>query len=154
MNTTDSASERYLVRLSADYLLRFLHELSEIFEGDLMLGIVFITVAMTSIAHLRLDDEVRPFEGDGVVPDELRRPVTVLSVAATLGLPRETVRRHVWQLIDRGYCIQVKGRRVLVNAEIMRRPDVSKGVAANRRHLKALVAAIRRADLMMTRTPA
>jgi hypothetical protein len=42
-------------------------------------------------------------------PDDLRRPVSVNSVAASLGLPYETVRRHLVRMASLGQCKFVPG---------------------------------------------
>ena len=70
------------------------------------------------------------------------------SIADSLNLPRETVRRHVARLIERGYCVQVQGRRVIIPAEVYLQPPFATAFENNRRDLHALVSAIRRAGLL------
>ena len=74
--------------------------------------------------------------------------MTVLSIANSLQMPRETTRRHVTRLLQRGYCIQVQGRRVMIPAEIYRRPEIRQVIEKNRRDLQLLISTIRRAHLL------
>ncbi len=148
MPDLDPASDRYLVRLSTDYFLRMVSDLGHLFDGDLVLAVVFLAVNQSSVSYLALGREVKAFEGDGVVPDDLRRPVTTLSIANSLNLPRETVRRHVNRLVEHGYCVRVSGSRVIIPAEVFRRPDMVAAVEANRRNLQGLIAMVQRAELL------
>lgn len=147
MPDLDPATDRYLARLSTDYFLRMVSDLSGLFGGDLVLAVVFLAVNQSSVSYLALGREVKVFDGDGVVPDDLRRPVTTLSIANSLNLPRETVRRHVNRLVDQGYCLRVSGSRVIIPAEVFRRHDIVAAVEANRRNLQGLIAMVQRAEL-------
>jgi hypothetical protein len=46
---------------------------------------------------------------DHPMPDSARRPISILAVANSLGMPYETVRRHVNQLVKEGRCAKMKG---------------------------------------------
>jgi DNA-binding Lrp family transcriptional regulator len=46
---------------------------------------------------------------DNAPPDELRRPVSINALAASLGIPFETVRRHVNRLISQGFIATAPG---------------------------------------------
>lgn len=140
-------TDTFLARASGSHLLRMLATLSKVFENDILLGVVFVAISQAATAHLGLGRELRDYDGDGIVPDDLRRPVSVLSIANSLNMPRETVRRYVTRLLKLGYCIQVQGRRVIVPAEVYRRPEILDAAQANRRDLQVLLAAIRRTEL-------
>lgn len=136
----------FLARLGCNHLLRMLSTVSELFDGDMMLGIVFVAISQASTDHLGLTQHHDP-NAERVVLNERRRPVTVLSVAESLNLPRETVRRHVAKLIERGYCAQVQGRRVIVPATVYDEPRFALAIDHTRRDLQVLVNSIRRAGL-------
>lgn len=148
MNEPSFKSDLFLARVGSNYLLRALANLTEAFDGDMALAVVFMAIGQAATDHLGLNRDLRDFGGDGLIPDELRRPVTVLSVANSLQMPRETTRRHVTRLLERGYCIQVQGRRVMILAEIYRRPEIRQVIEKNRRDLQLLMSTIRRAHLL------
>lgn len=148
LNDQSLRSDLFLARLGGKYVLRSLANLAEAFDGDMDLAIIFMAITQAATDHLGLNRDVKDFGGDGFIPDELRRPVTVLSVANSLQMPRETTRRHVSRLLERGYCIQVQGRRVIIPAETYRRPEFRQVVEKNRRDLQLLLSTIRRADLL------
>lgn len=141
------AVPRVLGRAAADYLLRALAEVSALFSGDLNTGVIFLAIARASVP-VRPGELRNPHVGeDGVVPDHARRPITTLAVANSLRMPRETVRRHINRLIELGYCERTTGRRIVVTANIMRRPEIEALLAANHQHLVTVLAPMRRAGL-------
>ncbi len=148
LNDPSFKNDLFLARLGSNFLLRSLANLTEAFDGDMAQAVVFMAISQAATDHLGLHREVRDFGGDGVIPDEMRRPVTVLSVANSLQMPRETTRRHVTRLLERGYCVQVQGRRVMIPAETYRRPEIRQVVEKNRRDLQLLISTIRRAHLL------
>ncbi|MDO9430777.1 MAG: hypothetical protein Q7T84_05710 [Phenylobacterium sp.] len=148
MHDPNFKGDLFLARLGSNYLLRVLANLTEAFDGDMVQAVVFMAISQAATDHLGLHREIRDFGGDGVIPDELRRPVTVLSIANSLQMPRETTRRHVTRLLERGYCVQVQGRRVMIPADTYRRPEMRQIVAKNRRDLLLLISTVRRANLL------
>jgi len=140
-------NEMLLARLSGNFLLRTLANASDIFEGDIMLGVVFMAIGQATVSHVALERHVAEFGVEGIAPDELRRPVSVLSIAASLSIPRETARRYVARLVALGYCQRVQGRRVIIPGDAYRRPEVQRALQSNRRDLLMLIAASRRAGL-------
>ena len=137
-----------LARASADYLLRALEELGALFEGDLVTGVVFLALARASIPVRTGELRAGAVSEDGVVPDRVRRPMTTLAIANSLKMPRETVRRHMNRLVALGYCERVGGRKVMVTAQVMRRPEIEAMLAANQRHLMTALAPMKRAGLL------
>ena len=148
MNEPSFKIDLFLARVGSNYLLRALANLTEAFDGDMALAVVFMAIGQAATDHLGLNRDFTDFGGDGLIPDELRRPVTVLSIANSLQMPRETTRRHVTRLLQRGYCIQVQGRRVMIPAEIYRRPEIRQVIEKNRRDLQLLISTIRRTHLL------
>lgn len=51
--------------------------------------------------------------GAGVVPDEMRRPVNAMSIALSLGVPRESARGKLAALVDRGVLCRTGGGLIL-----------------------------------------
>lgn len=114
------AQERFLLKMGMDYFLRQMSVLSAPFDGDVLLAATFVAICQASVKHLNEPGLPSPLAVEGVFPDGMRRPVTIASVARTLGLPRETARRYVHRLIASGHCRAVGARGVMVPAEVLR----------------------------------
>jgi hypothetical protein len=102
-------------------VLRALRLLSDIHGGDLLTAIIGQAIIAANTAHLVDGRKAEPprFAGRAELPpDELRRPVSVLALAESLGLPFETTRRHVNKLIAAGLCKRVKGGVILLASAI------------------------------------
>ncbi|MBB3891507.1 hypothetical protein GGQ61_002235 [Phenylobacterium haematophilum] len=141
---TEEPADIFFARLSGAFVLRTLANASEVFEGDMMLGIVFMAIGQATVSHVAAERHLSEFEA-GVAPDDMRHPVSVLSIAGSLNIPRETARRYVSRLIDLGYCQRVHGRRVIIPGEVYQRPELVQALHLNKRDLLLLLAAYRRA---------
>ena len=65
--------------------------------------LVYCTVAIGNIQKLMRERNVPPeFSATAVLPREWVVPMSRSAIAAATGLPRETVRRHVLHLIEKG----------------------------------------------------
>ena len=111
--------------LGGDYLLSAVGVLSELFDGDLSIGLVFLVI-------LR--------EGQDAAP-----PMTVYQVSKRLGLTYETARRHVNRLIRQGYCRREAGGLIIPRAVLLR-PEVARAAARGGRALHRLVHGASRAS--------
>ena len=95
-------------RLFAHLLVNFLHradrERREMYRGDLDLAAVGETVGLVAIEPEARKPEFREKFGsyDSVIGLEGQQGVNALSVAAATGIPRETVRRKLKLLLERG----------------------------------------------------
>src|SRR6185312_7555256 len=105
----DAAVARAAFRLSIQYLLRSLWVSPEDrTEDNPLTRIVLYGIIAGNQGHLDDPNSPSPYSAlDVAVPDELRRPVSTLAVANSLGLPYETTRRHVQKLIALGRCQRV-----------------------------------------------
>jgi DNA-binding Lrp family transcriptional regulator len=85
--------------------------------------LLIMAINQANIAPLTRDPEARDRYGalDSPAPDELRRPVSVRAVAASMRLPYETARRNIRRLEQRGVC-SVSGAGVVVPAEFLLTP--------------------------------
>lgn len=92
--------ERAKTVQAVEILLRMLRTAGDSFPGDdLETIVVFLTVAAGSAAQNLRDPEVVRALDTAPMPDELFRPISGRAVAASCGLPRETVRRRLDQLV-------------------------------------------------------
>ncbi|THD81769.1 MAG: hypothetical protein E7812_02835 [Phenylobacterium sp.] len=86
-------------RVLAEYVLRTSAGLMAL-TGGLVDGIVFLELACIGLAPLGDADLAVPAAELG----RRLKPVRALPLAAHLGLPRETARRHLQALTERGFC--------------------------------------------------
>ena len=96
---------RISVALS-EFTVPLLSRIYHAFEGDMVAAIV-----LGEIAHRNVEAWLARYENaeeqlqDPGRRETLMRPCNALSIAESCGLPRETVRRKIVKLIDRGYII-------------------------------------------------
>lgn len=115
--SADEDKIRLVARLSADYMLRSLKMIGELAQGELLTGLVNLALVQANVGHL--DPTGSKFDSlDAIPPDEMRRPVSVLALSASLGLPYETTRRHVAKMVETGQCLRVKGGVIAPTAAV------------------------------------
>ncbi len=146
--TTASADgARAAMRLGTDYLLRTLKDLGELLDGELLTALVALALGQANVAHFDPPDRPGPY-GDlaAIPPDAARRPVSVLSLSASLGLPYETTRRHVEKLVRMGVCERIKGG-VIIPARAIDNDAHRQVLIAHLGNLRRLVRGLRAAGL-------
>lgn len=110
-----------LARLSFAFLL---DEMSNGVAGlEPLDALLVLAVNQANIAPLTRDHDARTRYGqlETPAPDVERRPVSINAVAASLGLPFETVRRRIRRLVEPGVCA-ISGDGVLVPATFLASP--------------------------------
>ncbi len=144
----DAALGRIVARLSVEYVLRSTKLLSELTGGDLMAGLVLHVIISGNVNHIDNDPKTfgRYASLDDVAPDEARRPISVLAVAGSLGLPYETTRRCVSKLIKDGLVIRVKGGVVAPSA-VMEDPRDNQAILTNMANVRRFCRALKRAGV-------
>ena len=128
---------RAAIRLSADHLLRNVEVLSDNFDGDLMLGLIFSAIIQANVRHISDDPVVGAKYGllGSAPPDELREPISVNALSESLSIPYETTRRYVNRLVKLGWCVKVGGRGVVVPGAIIASPQAMAAAAKQFAHL-------------------
>ena len=102
--TTITADEVAIAaRLAGEFFVRGVEIVARAHGGDLLRGIIFTAIAVAN-------SESAPVTGGE------RRPVSVMSIAHSIGVPYETTRRYVNLLLSEGLCIR-EGRRGVIIAE-------------------------------------
>jgi DNA-binding Lrp family transcriptional regulator len=94
-------------RAISEYMLRVIDE-AMLRWGDPLPSILLMEMTR---ANVEPTDPQRLMM-DAPVPDAFRVPITVLDLARRVGLPAETVRRHVAKLEAAGLCRRAKGGRL------------------------------------------
>jgi predicted ArsR family transcriptional regulator len=113
---------RMISRASNTYCLAVLEELRRLFSGEVMAGLIFCAIANANGRRPTMGGA--PSVGWAPPSEErIARPITALALAETVGLPRETARRHIKKLEQLGFC--EGGRRgLLIPESVLGRPAV------------------------------
>jgi DNA-binding Lrp family transcriptional regulator len=137
--TGESPPVRIVWRVACDYVLRMMeHLLPNV--SNLTRG--FIALAVVRANTESLSDNLRGADGADAAafpPNHLRRPAKASEIAAVLGLPHETVRRHLAALIDEGLCERAR-EGVIVPVSVLARQNVLIAWDANFRDLARMFA--------------
>ena len=111
--TADSAiepGERVQALRAVEILLRIQRMALDYFPGhDLETVAVLLTVAAGSLAPAHRSDEAQRIMHDQPLSVDWYRPISGRAVAASCGVPRETVRRRLEQLVEVGQIERLEG---------------------------------------------
>ena len=99
--------ERAAVRLTGQFFLRQAELITQITDGDLLLGLVYVAITAANTEHMSEAVLSSYAELEEAPPDELRRPISVLALSGSLKLPYETTRRYVARLEEMGLARRV-----------------------------------------------
>jgi DNA-binding transcriptional ArsR family regulator len=124
--------ERLIARLSSSYCLRCLEEVRDLLGGQVITGLTFL-----ALAHANLGGR-----GEG------RRPVTAQALAGAVGLPRQTVRRHLKRLEDGGLCSHAGRAGFLILDQPMAHPALAAAARRNQANLRWLIGQLRRSGAL------
>jgi predicted transcriptional regulator len=102
---------RVFVHLAGNYLLRTDRERRELYFGDLELASIAATVGIGSLEADFRDPDFREQFNDymRIIGTDRQRPMNTQSVTDATGLPRETVRRKLRGLVQKGVLIEKDG---------------------------------------------
>jgi biotin operon repressor len=117
------------------------------YDGDFVRAIIVMTIMQANVQHLGRDPARA--EGMGDVSDDRLRPISALAIANSLGVPRETVRRHIHRLAEAGVCRRVTGGYIIPEA-VLARPEQQAQLTETFQHLRIFVSALRRAEVLET----
>lgn len=151
---SDAQIARLVARLAMEHFLRTLQGLSAMHPGeDLLTVLVHRAIVTANLAHLDVDPAARQFATLAAAPpDEVRRPVSVRAVAASMGVPLETVRRRTNRLIELGLCRRVKGG-LIVPAATLEGPDAESALLGNMAGLRRLIWRLQSAGFRLSGAP-
>jgi hypothetical protein len=131
---------RLVIRLSSDYVLRLAEPLTE-HVGDLVTGLIVMDMLEANTAHLPDKPGDGDLGSDGFILDGLRRPARTAALSDRLGIPPETVRRHIARLLEDGRCARVAGGYI-VPARVFARAPMQRFMADNQVNLHRLFGAL------------
>ncbi|WP_293682639.1 hypothetical protein [uncultured Phenylobacterium sp.] len=135
----DDDIARLAARLAMEHFLRTALGLANMLPGeDLLTMLVHRAIVTANLAHLDVDPSVRQYATLAAAPpDEVRRPVSVRAIAASVGIPFENVRRRVQRLVELGLCRRVRGGMILP-AVSLEGPEAELALLANMAGLRRL----------------
>jgi predicted transcriptional regulator len=116
-------------RLFTHLLLNFLHRTDQerrgMYSGDLDLAAVGETVGLVAIEPESRKPEFREKFGNfqAVIGVEGQRPVNALTISAATGIPRETVRRKLKLLLERGVITEKARGAYVIKPGFIQRPE-------------------------------
>ncbi len=144
-----------IVRLANSYGLGHAGILSRLFQQDLIQGLVFLAVCDANVGHVDRSPETaqRLAVLDPLALDEFRRPIRPHTLALSLGLPRETVRRKVRKLLVSGWLTETD-QGVIAPGQVVESEALREAMAANTALLVDLYAGLARAGVDCPALPA
>jgi len=112
-------------------------------------ALLVLAINQANIAPLTRDPEARARYGDlgAPAPDDARRPVSINAVAASLGLPFETVRRRIRRLAAEQVCT-VQSEGVVVPASFLASASYLQSVMLGHERLRRFYVELRDAGLV------
>lgn len=119
-------------RLAGEFFVRGVEIVARAHGGDLLRGIIFTAIAVAN-------GEATPVTGGGE-----RRPVSVMSIAHSIGVPYETTRRYVNMLVAEGLCERDGRRGVIVPEKALLRPEMEAAYRETFASINRLATALRR----------
>jgi predicted transcriptional regulator len=116
---------RPFMHLLVNFLHRADHERRRLYSGDLELAAVGETVGLVAIEAASRTPAFREKFGDyqTVIGLEGQRPVNALTIANATGIPRETVRRKLKLLLERGVIVEKERGAYVVKPGFIQQPE-------------------------------
>ena len=109
---------------------------------------LFLTLPQPSVVRPPPPSHVAPFYPVPLLSAAQPRPVSTMAVANALSMPRETVRGHVNALVEMGYCVRLADRRLMVNEDVIRRPEVTTTMHRTMQHFRRLLDLLKREQII------
>lgn len=118
----DNKPDRAAVRFLTSFLIDVVREGAQL-QGSIDLGIVFTLVALANAEAAAAETLDADFAYHPI-PDPRRRPLSASAISHELQIPKETARRQVAKLIERGALVRVGRGGVIVPNQYLARPEV------------------------------
>lgn len=131
---------RLVGRLVVEFVLRFQEPLAQNI-GHAVTSLVLMQMWQCNTEPLPFDEDLpRPGAAGGGKPESRGKPVSVAKLSAGLGIPHETVRRHVAWLAEKGLSQRVP-RGYALPPDALGRSPFAELIAGNLIHLSRMFAA-------------
>jgi DNA-binding Lrp family transcriptional regulator len=118
-------------------------------DRDLTDNLIVLAIVQANLSLIMADPELqrRYATAEAPPPDELRRPISINAVAASLRLPFETVRRRVMHLAEKGLC-DITPRGLVVPQREVAAPEHVALLQANFLAVRDLYLRLRRGECL------
>lgn len=126
-------------RLGGEFFIRGIEIAARAHGGDLLRGIIFTAVAVANSEHLSAGGD--PVGGDGE-----KRPVSVLAISNSIGVPYETTRRYVNMMVRDGQCERHGRRGVVISDQAFLEPGIVGAMNETLASFNRLASTLRRLD--------
>lgn len=119
------ANSRLFVYMAGNYLHRIERERRELYFGDLDLALVAEMIGTAGVEPGMRDAAFRQehLSFDSVVGIDGQRAVNATSIANAAGIPRETVRRKIKQLLKLGFIVEKEPARYVLKPGVLQEPQ-------------------------------
>lgn len=136
-------------RIGGDYTLRAMMGIAGGLDHDYSLAVVYLAILQANLGPVMEDSTLSArYAGlDAVVPEDLRRPISVHALAGSLHMPYETTRRCVGRLIEKGYVKRVSRSGILSCAEKMAEPAQKRLIEQQYQDAMRMVGQLRRGGI-------
>lgn len=134
----------HVARINVIHFLGLTRALATNLSLELISGLIMMAILTANTKAFReAEKQTNDLGSMKVVPqDAARQPITVYALAKSLSMPYETTRRHVGTLIERGFCLRLKGGGVLVPASVQVEPGFVGFVLANSQATETFLTAL------------
>ena len=135
----DAPYSRLFAYFVAEFVQRTALPVVAAFDNDYEQAMIFLAITTQNVQNLMLNQVTRKqFASFGVlVPEHLMRPVSRMALARSTNLPRETVRRKVLKLIERGF-VEETPKGLIVPHGVRDMPLYAATVAVQEANLRRL----------------
>lgn len=141
-------ARRKFTRITVHFAVEGFKLLSQSAGGNLLGGLLFAGIVQANVSQISANPALsRQYGGfDLPPPDELRRPVSIYSLAQSLRLPYETARRNILQLMEAGLVRREK-KGVMAPSAVLLSPAILSQAPLAFDLFRKFVAALAEADL-------
>ncbi len=146
------ASARLAQRATIQFVLDTADLLSRLIDSDTVRGLIFLGIIAANTRHLRAgSQEAQAYAATpDVVPDTLRRGISVHALCHQVNLPYETTRRHVQKLINDGLC-ERRDDGIIVPAAALSSPRMMRVLDRNLANVFKFVDELERGGVLAAR---
>ena len=162
MNTNRDASKpgaargnsagRLASRATVQFFLETAELLSRAVNADTVTGLIFLGIISANTRHLRPGTpEAQSYaQTETIVPDSLRKGISVHALSLQVNLPYETTRRHVQKLINDGLC-ERRDDGIIAPAEALSSPKMMRVLDRNLANVFKFVDELERGGVLAAR---
>ncbi len=148
----DGVGARLAQRATIQFVLDTADLLSRMIDSDTVRGLIFLGIIAANTRHLRAGSrEAQAYAATpDVVPDTLRRGISVHALCHQVNLPYETTRRHVQKLINDGLC-ERRDDGIIVPAAVLSSPRMMRVLDRNLANIFKFVDELERGGVLAAR---